>query len=112
MATDRVLGLYLYSVEAYNGDTRVFLETEAAYTKTEEGFLAFKNASHETVLLVNMHHVITAKREHPVNQTPGITPTGYTSDPFGNTSRVPLQETRPDQDQVGVYGLLRRPGGV
>jgi hypothetical protein len=109
--TEKTLAEYRFGVDAKHGDRSVHTEVNAAYVKNENGFLAFKNARHETVLLVNCAHVITVERGvgdgwlveevaakraavAEAKRTGGIVPAGYTMDATGEVRRLVVDESQ------------------
>lgn len=71
--TEKLIPSYLYTVRTVSGETVGFLEVVASYVRTEGGFLEFKNAVHEVVLMVNANNVISVSRAFTTVSEPRLT---------------------------------------
>jgi hypothetical protein len=72
MGSDRVLPVFRYEVEAVNGETSRFVDAVAAYVQVDDGFMTFKNADHEVVLMVNAAYVLTVTRSFAAVDEPQL----------------------------------------
>jgi hypothetical protein len=55
-----------------NGEASRFMDAVAAYVQIEDGFMTFKNASHEVVLMVNTNHVLAVSRSFAPVEEPRL----------------------------------------
>ncbi len=116
MGTEKSLVMHRYLVVAVGSPTP--MEVSAAYVKNEDGFLTFKNAAHETVLMVAASGTVSVMRgddaPHPLRTD--FVPQGYTTDFYGNVSRTPVAEQEFIEgltaEKRAELRLSRRTGGI
>lgn len=85
------LEVHQYLVTTITGDwSRSTHSVQAAYVKNENGFIEFKNAHHEMVLMVAASSVVSITRDVPAAGS--IVPADYKADAQGNTERLKVDE--------------------